>query len=152
MIQTFPHFRMPLLAVLFAVLAAGCSPRVSFLYVDYEIDGDPATMPARVAEGFEAAGWQVTGSEIENAIRTESRTFNRRILYKTIAYMEAVPIGDDYVRVYIHPFRHPFIGARNKLPYMPAPLRRSVFPDLTEALEAREIYLRGAPRPELPVQ
>ncbi len=127
----------------------GCSPRVSLLYVDYEVGGDPATATARVTEGFQEAGWLLTDPETPNSVRTDTRTFDRRILYKTIAYLEAVPIGDEYVRVFIHPFRHPFVGARNKLPYMPNTLRRAVFRPLGEALEAREIYQRGAPRPEL---
>lgn len=137
---------------LVAVLFAGCTPRLSLLYVDYEIEGDPATLTERVEAGFAEAGWDIVPTDAPNAIRTEARTFNRRVLYKTIAYLEAVPIGESYVRVFVHPFRHPFVGARNKLPYMPTPLRRSVVPDLTEAFESRELFLRGAPRPELPVQ
>ncbi|MDZ4698602.1 MAG: hypothetical protein SH809_02750 [Rhodothermales bacterium] len=137
------------MAALAMIGLAGCSPRVSLLYVDYEVEGDPATTADRVAEGFQEAGWELAPPEVPNAVRTTSRTFDRRILYKTIAYLEAVPIGDEYVRVFIHPFRHPFVGARNKLPYMPNTLRRAVFRPLGEALETREIFQRGAARPEL---
>jgi hypothetical protein len=137
---------MAALAVLWLV---GCSPRVSLLYVDYEVEGDPATASLRVAEGFQEAGWNLAPPETPNSVKTDPRTFDRRILYKTIAYLEAVPIGDEYVRIFIHPFRHPFVGARNKLPYMPNTLRRAIFRPLGEALETREIFQRGAPRPEL---
>ncbi len=138
-----------LVAVLSVFWITGCSPRVSLLYVDYEVEGDSATVVDRVAEGLQAAGWDLATPEASNSLRTDTRTFDRRILYKTIAYLEAVRIGDEYVRVFIHPFRHPFIGARNKLPYMPNTLRRAVFPALGEALEPLEIYQRGVPRPEL---
>ena len=137
----------PALAVL---LLAGCTPNLSLLYVDYEIGGDASTVEARVAEAFEEAGWEVVEAEAPDAVQTGTRTFQRRILYKTIAYMEAIPIGDDFLRVFIHPFRHPFIGGRNKIPYLSSPLKRQIYPGLTEALEKREVYIHGAPRPDQP--
>lgn len=143
-------FHRHLFLGLAALLAAGCTPNLSLLYVDYEIDGDVSTVESRVAEAFEEAGWDVVEAEAPNAVQTDTRTFNRRILYKTIAYMEAIPIGDEFLRVFIHPFRHPFIGGRNKIPYLSNQLKRKVYPGLTEALEKRDLYLHGAPRPSQP--
>jgi hypothetical protein len=140
------------LLCLAALLAGGCSPRVSLLYVDYEVEGDPASVEARVAASLEHAGWTLEAAEVPHTVRTGSRTFQRRLLYRTVAYLEAVPIGATYMRIFIHPFRHAFIGSRNKIPYLSNSLRRSVFAPITEELERQEIYLRGAPRPDLSLE
>ncbi len=126
-------------------LLAGCSPSLGPMYRDYEVTDSltSSDIEARIVEALEAAGWEHTEGATENVVKTEDRTLNYRLLYKTSAFLEIVPIGDEYVRVLIHPYRNHLIGIRSKLPYLPSNVERRIVPPLTEALAERGLYVPG---------
>ena len=134
-------FKMQLLTriIILVVLltATGCAPRISLLYRDYKVDPEiEESLYPRIEAALETAGWEVTEGTVDNVVATEQQTMSRRVLYKTVASLEVIPIEDRFVRVLIHPYRIPLIGSRFKLPYLSGQLERKILPDLKEALEA----------------
>ena len=124
-------------------LLQGCSPNLGPLYRDYEVEATDDDIYDRILAALEVAGWDTTASSAPNAIKTKNRTLNHRLIYKTVAALEIIPIGDEYVRVLIHPYRHNFLRMKSKLPYLPTNMERKIVPDLTEALEAQGVYVPG---------
>ena len=124
-------------------ICAGCTPSLSPLFRDYEIDERDDTVVERIERALEEAGWELTEASAPNAIRTDFKTLNRRLIYKTIVALEVVPIEDRYVRVFIHPYRDNLIGGRAKIPYLPSNIRRRVVPPLAEALEREGLFTPG---------
>ncbi|ARA92962.1 hypothetical protein AWN76_007170 [Rhodothermaceae bacterium RA] len=51
------------------------------------------------------------------------------------------PIGDDYVRVFFHPYRQYVTGGRSKIPYLSRRLRRMLIPPLDEHFQAAGLRL-----------
>ncbi len=140
---------MPALAAcLVAGTFAGCSPRLSPLYRDYTVP-DTATRNEEVLEKLELAlrdaDWEIAPDQIDNMIRTEPRTLSKWGLYNVTVYLEAVPIGSDYVRLYVHPYREYVTGGRSKIPFFSRRTQRELLPALTEALEAQGLRRVGAP-------
>jgi len=119
-----------------ALLAgAGCSPSMAPLFRDFESEGAPDETEGRMMRALEAAGWEQVESQAPNALRTSERILNRRLVYKTVVTLEVVPIGDEYIRVFIHPYRDNLIGGKSKIPYLQSNVRRKILPPLTEAFE-----------------
>lgn len=133
-----------LVAIAFLVLLSGCSPRLSPLYRDYEVDGVAATVAGaseadvyvRLERGLETAGWTLTDSVTDNVVATEARQFREWGVYSVEIELEAAPVGGDHVRIMVHPYRKFFTGARRKIPYLRGSLARSALKDLHAALEA----------------
>ena len=121
----------------------GCSPNLGPLYRDYENEKVDEDIYGRILAALETAGWDTTASSAPNSIKTKNRTLNHRIIYKTVASLEVIPIGEEYVRVLIHPYRHNFLRMKSKLPYLPTNMERKIVPDLTVALQEQGLYRPG---------
>ncbi len=136
---------LSLVFVLFSALCItqGCSPNLGPLYRDYEVEPVDADIYDRILAALEVAGWDTTASSAPNVIKTKDRTLNQWLLYQTRASLEIIPIGDEYVRVLIHPWRHNFLRMKSKLPYLPSNIERKIVPELTDALEAQGLHVPG---------
>lgn len=140
------------------LLVAGCAPSVSPLYRDYEIEptafassspGDSADhteVHARLRGALSDAGWIITEPASPHVLSTEAREFGSWGLYQVLVSLDAIPMGDGFVRVHFHPVRRYFTGARSKIPYLGRGLRSAVLPDLIEAFEAHGLRPLGIPR------
>jgi len=115
-------------------LLAACSPNLRPLYIDYRVGSHSAPVIQRIQHAFSEAGWQLADEDLPNAVQTEIRLFRLWGLYRVVAYVEAVPVNDRYVRLFIHPYRYYFTGARSKIPYFKGGLRRGILHDLEAAL------------------
>lgn len=118
-------------------ILAGCTPSVAPLYHDYRIppnegSDDPA-MRAKIERALQQANWSLAENAPPNAVETEPRTLRRWGLYRVTVYLEVAPIGDEYVRVFFHPYRKYVTGGRSKIPYLSKSLRRSLVPALNES-------------------
>ena len=126
---------------------AGCRPSLAPMFKDYEIADEEETnedVQQRVISALEDIGWVPAEEAIlPTVILTEERVLNRRGIYKNTAVLEVLPVGDNYIRVLIHPYRDHLIGNRTKLPYLPANIERQIVPDLTASLESYGLYLPG---------
>ncbi len=140
-------FCILILAISLPVLP-GCSPSLAPLYRDFQSDKSPEEVETSIAHALEMAGWTQTTARAPNAFKTEDRTLNRRLVYKTVVSLEIVPIGDEYIRVFIHPYRDNFVGGRTKIPYLQSNVRKYVFPSLTEAFEEKGLYAIGNMPPD----
>lgn len=136
-----------LIAIL--LLISGCSPRLSPLYRDYEVKADDAQAEAeaeaasmpddhadvmdRIRAGLDAAGWNVSEAVTPNVIAADSRKFREWGIYSIEVDLEVAPVGGNYVRLFVHPYRIYFTGAKRKIPYLRGSLARSVLKDLHEA-------------------
>ena len=137
---------LPLIALL---ILAGCSPSLAPLYKDYEIHDTDEDIQERIANALTEAGWELSEDSISpKIILTEERTINRRLVYKTIAKLEVVPIEDSHVRVLIHPYRDNLIGLKSKLPYLPGNIQRQIVPPITELFKEAGLYTIGAAPPD----
>ena len=144
------NFTMLIMAGWLAISSlAGCSPSLSPLFRDYEVNEAEEVIGTRVERALTKAGWELTEASAPNAIRTIDRTLNRRLIYKTVVALEVVPIEDRFVRVFIHPYRDNLIGGKSKIPYLPSNIRRRVVPDITEALAREGLYAVGKVPEEL---
>ena len=136
---------MRILALLMVLLLSGCSPRLSPLYRDYEVtatapagaDEDRAVILDTIREGLIDAGWTPRDGVTDNVVATESRAFRQWGLYAIEVELEVAPVGGDYVRLLVHPYRIYFTGAKRKIPYLRASLARPVLKDLHAAMEER---------------
>jgi len=126
--------------VILILFVAGCSPRLSPLYRDYEVDVEQTAAVGndvyeRIERGLIDAGWTLTEGITDNVVATETRTFRQWGLYSVEVELEVAPVGGDYVRLLVHPFRVYFTGARSKIPYLRGSLSRSVLKDLHASFE-----------------
>ena len=133
-----------LVAMLFI---AGCRPSLAPMFKDYEIADEEEVsedVQERVISALEEVGWVPAEEAIlPSVILTEERILNRRGIYKNTAVLEVLPVGDNYIRVLIHPYRDHLIGNRTKLPYLPSNIEKQIVPDLTASLESHGLYLPG---------
>lgn len=136
---------MRVLALLLVLLLSGCSPRLSPLYRDYEVtatapagaDADRAVILGTISDALVDAGWTPREGVTANVVATESRPFRQWGLYAIEVELEVAPVGGDYVRLLVHPYRIYFTGAKRKIPYLRASLARSVLKDLHASMEER---------------
>ena len=139
--------RYILLALLVGVIVTGCAPAISPLYRDYEIREDAPTQDEivldRIEAGLKDAGWTLSEPVTDNIVATEDRQFRQWGLYSVHVSLEAAPIGGDYVRLMVHPYRHYFTGARSKIPYLRGSLGRSVLNDLRSSFEKQGLIAIG---------
>lgn len=133
--------------MLVAVLAAGCSPKISPLYRDYEVTAEDAgadeVVLDRIEEGLRDAGWSLTDPVTDNVVATDERSFRSWGLYSVRVSLEVAPIGGDYVRLMIHPYRQYAWGTKSKIPYLRGGLARSVLSDLHDSFEAQGLEFIG---------
>ena len=135
-----------ILSGIVVISIAGCSPSLSPLFRDYEIDNPVDTVEERIRRALEADDWELAETNIPNVVKTTDRVLNRRLIYKTVISLEVVPIEGEYVRVFIHPYRDNLIGGKSKIPYLPANIRRQVIPSITQAFEEEGLYTIGSSR------
>lgn len=132
-----------LLAVLLAASLGACAPSLSPLYRDYEIHAQDEDVKAQITAALEEAGWSIVPGSAPNVIATEERKVNSWLIYDVVVSLEAVPMGEEYVRLYVHPYRKYFTGSRSKIPYLKKGLAGSLLEDLNEALERRGLQAIG---------
>jgi len=100
-------------------------------------------MHSRITLALEEAGWSVIDGVTSNIVATESRTFRSYVIYSMEVALEVSPIGDEHVRVFIHPYRRYFTGARGKMPYLKRGLAKSVMASLKESFAAQGLQFAG---------
>jgi hypothetical protein len=130
-----------------AVLAAGCTPKLSPLYRDYEVTEEESSSDEvvleRIEDGLRDAGWSLTDPVTDNIVATEERSFRNWGLYSVEVSLEVAPIGGDYVRLMINPYRRYLWGTRSKIPYLRGSLARSVLNDLHDSFEDQGLAFIG---------
>lgn len=128
-------------ALVLLMLAAGCSPSLAPLYQDYAIEQVPADSAdvgpdlraEQISRALRDAGWDLAETSLHPAVATEPRTHREWGLYRVTVSLEAVPMGNRYVRVLVHPYREYVWGRRSKMPYLTRAVRRAVLPDLNRS-------------------
>ena len=120
-----------------------CAPSLSPLYRDFEIEPEDQPLTERIEAALLDAGWQTTTPSAPNVIATQERTVRRWGLYTIRVSLEAVPVGERYVRLYLHPYRNYVTGNRSKIPYLKKGLRRALLNDLNESFETRGLVAVG---------
>lgn len=139
----------PLVLLVLLVASTGCSPSLSPLYRDYQVEADSLTTEdvlPKLRAALTEAGWSVTASAAENVVATERVTLNDWGLYRVEVYLEAAPLAGGFVRVLVHPQRRFITGGRSKIQYMIPSLRRAILPDLNEALEKQGLVMAKSAR------
>lgn len=140
--------RARLTALIFgtSLLLSACSPSLSPLYRDYQVPSDEGTpIEQRVTSALAEAGWDTVGVNIPNAITTEEKTLSNWGIYKVTATLEVTPLGQDHVRVYVHPYRHYITGGKGKIPYLTPSLRSKFLTSLNQAFRAQGLAAVGTP-------
>ncbi len=135
--------------IILGVSLSACSPSLSPLYRDFEVPSDSATTASvlpRLRTALSEAGWTVTDSVTPNVVATERKTLSDWGLYRVEVYLEAAPLGKDYVRVFVHPQRRFITGGRSKIQFMVPSLRRSILPELNEAMERQGLQMARSAR------
>lgn len=135
-----------LLVLLALVLIAGCAPRLSPPYRDYEVRTEAADLTARLADAVEAAGWTLAPSPTPAIVTTRPRRVASGLTSHTDAALELVPLDGGFVRVYVRAERRSMLGGRSKVYALDGGLRQSVLGPLSEALAARGLVALGTPR------
>jgi hypothetical protein len=136
---------MRILALMYVLLLTGCSPRLSPLYRDYEVtarapigaDNERAATLDTIRGALVDAGWTPRDGVTGNVVATESRPFRQWGVYAIEVELEVAPVGGEYVRLLVHPYRIYFNGAKRKIPYLRASLARPVLKDLHASMEER---------------
>jgi len=133
------------------LVVSGCTPRLTPLYRDYDVVSDTvdsvdtpdAELIQRIERSLEAASWKLVDGATDNVVATAPRTFRRWFIYDVEVEMEILPMGGEYVRMLINPYRVFFTGKRRQIPYLRRSLARSAFRDLNKAFEAEGLVLVG---------
>ena len=137
------YYSLLLLAGL--LLMTACAPSLLPLYGDYKVNSAEGPLNDTIRESLLEAGWQIADSDVASLFPTEERTFSRWGIYSVVVSLDVTPIGDDYVRVLVHPYRKFLTGGRSKIPYLSRRQRHKILIDLTESFESRGLQLRGSP-------
>ncbi|MFQ5569456.1 MAG: hypothetical protein ACE5G0_07260 [Rhodothermales bacterium] len=132
-----------LLASLLVVTLSACSPSLSPLYRDYEVQAETRPVEERIERALSETGWKTVSASTPNAVSTEERKVSSWVIYRVFVSLEVVPIGDEYVRLYFHPYRKYFTGGRSKIPYLNKSLRRSLLRDLNAAFREQGLIAIG---------
>ena len=137
--------RLPsyVLAGLLVLSLSACSPSLYPLYRDYEIQTEDRSIAERIEDALTEAGWESASASAPNAVATQERKVRSWGLYSVVVSLEAVPVGEDYVRLYVHPYRKYFTGNRSKIPFLKSGLRRAVLKDLNEAFQNQGLVALG---------
>ena len=141
--------RFLILIPVLVLFLSGCSPKLSPLYRDYAVNpveegtSNGESIFERMEKGLESAGWTPIEGVTPNVLATEMRRFREWGLYSVEVELEVAPIGGDYVRLLIHPYRIYFTGAKSKVPYLRGSLARSVLKDLHAAFDEQGLTFIG---------
>lgn len=143
-----------ILSLLALGLVSGCAPSLSPLYRDYEVvasrgaDGQPIPdeVHARLRTALRQAGWKEAEPAAPNVLSTRPRSFGSWGIYEVTVSLDVVPLGQEHVRVHLHPLRRYLTGGRTKVPSLSGSLRQAILPSLDEALEAHGFERVGTPR------
>lgn len=125
---------------------SGCSPSLYPLYRDYEVLTEEEPVLERLRDAFEETGWQTAPPPAPNAVTTQEKRIRSWGLYRVMVSIEAVPVGRDHVRLFVHPYRHYITGSRSKIAYLKGGIRRAVLRDLENAFESRGLVAVGTGR------
>lgn len=132
--------------LLIATVSLGCSPRLSPLYRDFSIDESTQyeyDIYERLTLAMEEAGWSVIEGVTSNIVATEGRDFNSWGIYTMEVELEASPVGNGYVRLFIHPYRRYFTGTRGKMPYLKRGLAKAALSTLETPFETYGLKFAG---------
>ncbi|HEX7072199.1 MAG TPA: hypothetical protein VF190_15410 [Rhodothermales bacterium] len=128
---------------------SACAPSLTPLYRDFEMPADSMTT-AEVIPILEAAltdaGWDIAEPTTPNVVATQRKTLSEWGLYRVEAYLEAAPLGGNYVRLFVHPQRRFITGGRSKIPFLVPSLRRSILPDINEAFQKHGLQMAKSAR------
>ena len=97
----------------------------------------------RLEQAFLDAGWLLVEGTAPNAVTTGFRTMRNWGLYKVVVQLEAVPVGDMHVRLFVHPYRQYITGSRSKIPFLKGRIRRSVIRDLDVSFSQNDLRAVG---------
>lgn len=123
--------------------ALACSPSLYPLYRDYEVDPHSAPIRQRLERALADAEWELVDHGAPNAVATAPRRLRHWGLYSIVVTIEAVPVGDRHVRLFVHPYRYYITGGRSKIPYLKGSIRRRVMAELDKKLEAQGLAAIG---------
>ena len=140
----FPYILGAAVAILFVL--PGCAPSLSPLYRDYEMgQSDSTSVDGRIVAALKDAGWDTVATSVPNAIATEEKVLSNWGLYKVTASLEVTPLGQDHVRVFIHPYRRYVVGGKGKIPFLTRRIRSQFLPELNDAFEGQGFAIAGTP-------
>ena len=126
---------------------AGCAPRLSPPYRDYETRAPAPVVTSALEEAARVAGWTLAPSRDRAIVTTAPRLVETGMLSRTEAALDLVPLDAGYVRVYVRAERRSTLfGGRSKVYALDAGLRQSVLAEITEALRAQGLVPLGTPR------
>ena len=143
------------------LFASGCAPSITPTYRDYRISAPPAQTASPQSASPQAsrddaerllldalaeAGWEIAERDAPNVISTEPRRIDSGLFSSVDATLDLAPLGDRFVRVYVHATRRNIFGGRTKQPYLSRGLRRAALAELTDALAKRGLAALDAPR------
>lgn len=142
---------LPLALVMLLVVGVGCSPTITPLYRDFEVQADGSERASfsdesileRVRAGLEEAEWPVSEGVTENTVETQARTYRRWGIYNVQVHLEVVPIGGEYVRVMVHPYRVFFTDRSRQIGYLRGSLARSIMNDIQDPFEDQGLKFAG---------
>ena len=141
---------LPRLATLGLVVAvlAGCAPRLSPPYRDYEVRAELAAdaLTRQLDAAAVEAGWTTVASEDPRVISTTARSVSQGLLSRTSAALDLVPLDGGFVRVYVWAEKRSILGGRSKVFALNGSLRESVLGSITQALASRGLVALDAPR------
>lgn len=116
------------------------------LYQDYTVgeDGSEARED-RIRAALSDAGWELAAESTPPAIATRPRMHRHWGLYRVTVAVEVLPMGQEHVRVLIHPYREYVWGGRTKLPFLTHSIRRAFLRELDQAFERHgfAVYIDG---------
>jgi len=137
--------RLPAL-LLALCLVAGCSPRLSPPYRDYEVRASAPALTAELEAAAQAAGWTLAESLDPAIVTTASRRVGEGFFSTTDAAIDLVPLEGGFVRVYVRAESRSFLGGRSKVYALDGALQNAVLGPLSDALAARGLVPLGTPR------
>ena len=139
--------RRSFLLALVLACAAGCAPRLSPPYRDYEVRTPPSDLTAALTQAATSAGWRVVAGREPAIVTTAPRRVATGLASRTEAFVELVPLSGGFVRVMIRAEKRSTIfGGRSKVYALDSGLRDAVLSDLTDALRQRGLVPLGTPR------
>jgi len=131
-------------AVLLSILTAiSCSPVLHPLYRDFEHDLTGKLPLDYIQSALVEAGWELADAPSPNAVATTERTIRDWFLYKIVVQVEVVPIGAQYVRLFVHPYRVYLTGSRSKIPFLKSGIRRRIIHDIDRVFESYNLIAAG---------
>lgn len=133
--------------VVLLLVLAGCAPRLSPPYRDYEVRrSESAGITMELREAALEAGWELSAATDSSIVTTEARRVESGLLSDTDAFLTLVPLDGGFVRVYVRAEKRGVLGGRSKVYALEPGLQASVLGSLTDALEARGLVPLGTPR------